>query len=61
MLVVWGDSDRATPYRNAPRVLQLYPRATLLTVNGGRHAPHLDDSELVDPAILDNLKSAECK
>jgi pimeloyl-ACP methyl ester carboxylesterase len=59
VLVVWGDSDRATPYRNAPRVLQLYPRATLLTVNGGRHAPHLDHSELVYPAILGNLKSAE--
>jgi len=61
VLVVWGDSDRVTPYRNAPQVLRLYPNAALLTVNGGRHAPHLDHTETVYPAILRNLKSAEAE
>jgi pimeloyl-ACP methyl ester carboxylesterase len=59
VLVIWGDTDRATPYRNASRVLRLYPRATLLTIDGGKHAPHLDHTELVYPAIVRNLKSPQ--
>jgi pimeloyl-ACP methyl ester carboxylesterase len=58
VLVVWGDKDTVTPYANASRVLQLYPRATLLTVEGGRHAPHLDHAELVHPAIVRHLRTA---
>jgi pimeloyl-ACP methyl ester carboxylesterase len=51
MLVVWGDADRTTPFENARRVCALFPRATLLTVHGARHAPHLENPEQVEPAI----------
>ena len=58
VLVVWGDRDRVTDYANATRVLQLYPRAELLTVKGAKHAPHLDHSEIVHPAVMKHLKAA---
>jgi pimeloyl-ACP methyl ester carboxylesterase len=51
MLVVWGDADPTTPYRNAKRVSELFPRATLLTVQGALHAPHLEYPEQVEPAV----------
>ena len=31
VLLVWGSADTVTPYRNAEKVMRLYPRATLLT------------------------------
>jgi pimeloyl-ACP methyl ester carboxylesterase len=58
VLVVWGDNDTVTPYAHADRVRKLFPRATHLTVEGGKHGPHLDHSELVLPAILDNLRAS---
>ena len=58
VLVVWGDRDRVTHYDNATHVLQLYPRAELLTVQGAKHAPHLDHSEIVHPAVMKHLKAA---
>jgi pimeloyl-ACP methyl ester carboxylesterase len=51
LLVVWGDADPVTPYANAKRVCALFPRATLLTVRGALHAPHLEYPEQVEPAI----------
>lgn len=59
VLVVWGTEDKVTPYANRERVLQLYPRAELLTVQGAKHAPHLDHAEVVHPAILRLLAAGE--
>jgi pimeloyl-ACP methyl ester carboxylesterase len=43
VLVLWGDRDSpTTPYANAKRVLEYYPRARLVTFAGARHAPHID-------------------
>jgi pimeloyl-ACP methyl ester carboxylesterase len=44
-----GNRDRAVPYAQAPRLLDLSPRATLLGVDGARHAPHLDHADVVRP------------
>lgn len=55
VLVVWGTDDRVTPYANSRRVLQLYPGSELLTVEGAKHAPHLDHPEVVYPAVLRHL------
>ncbi|HEX7322437.1 MAG TPA: alpha/beta hydrolase [Mycobacterium sp.] len=57
VLVVWGDDDHVTPYANAPRVVDFFRHATLLTVEGGRHAVHLDHADIVHPAIRDFLRS----
>lgn len=58
VLVVWGTDDSVTPYANHSRVLGLYPGATLLTVEGAKHAPHLDHPEIVYPEILQHLAAA---
>ncbi|OBK15138.1 alpha/beta fold hydrolase [Mycobacterium asiaticum] len=55
VLVVWGTRDSAAPYANSRHVSKLYPRSELLSVEGAKHAPHLDYSELVFPAILRHL------
>ena len=55
VLVVWGTDDAVTPYANSRRVLHLYPNSELLTVQGAKHAPHLDHPEVVYPAILRHL------
>lgn len=59
VLVVWGTDDSLTPYANNRRVSQLYPGSELLTVEGARHAPHLDHQEIVYPAILRHVTAAE--
>jgi len=59
VLLVWGDSDRVTPLTSASQVMELFPRASLVTVEGAKHAPHLDHAEIVQPAILRHLASAE--
>lgn len=56
VLVIWGDADHVTPYRNSGRVLDFFRHATLLTVGGGRHAVHLDHADTVHPAIRDFLR-----
>jgi pimeloyl-ACP methyl ester carboxylesterase len=56
VLLIWGDNDPATPYRNAKRVVELYPRAELRTICGARHAPHVDHAEEVHAAILEFLQ-----
>jgi pimeloyl-ACP methyl ester carboxylesterase len=59
VLLVWGTDDSVTPYANSRRVLRLYPRAELVSVDGAKHAPHLDHAEEVHPAILRHLLAAE--
>jgi len=54
--LVWGDADPATPYRNVPRVREIFPRAELVTVAGARHAPHVEHPVRVHPPILDFLR-----
>ncbi|HET9875783.1 MAG TPA: alpha/beta hydrolase [Mycobacterium sp.] len=56
VLVIWGDADHVTPYRNSARVLDFFRHATLLTVKDGRHAVHLDHADTVHPAIRDFLR-----
>ncbi|OBK19918.1 alpha/beta fold hydrolase [Mycobacterium asiaticum] len=55
VLVVWGTRDSAAPYANSGPVSRLFPRSELLTVEGAKHAPHLDHQDVVFPAILRHL------
>jgi pimeloyl-ACP methyl ester carboxylesterase len=57
VLAVWGDADPVTPFANAPRVCELFPRASLLTVPGALHAPHLEHADVVEPAVERFLRS----
>ncbi|OBK29977.1 hypothetical protein A5634_17030 [Mycobacterium asiaticum] len=58
VLVVWGTRDRVTPYENNRRVTQLFVRSELLSVDGAKHAPHVDHAEVVFPAISRHLAGA---
>jgi pimeloyl-ACP methyl ester carboxylesterase len=51
VMLLWGDRDPSTPYANARRVQDLYPRAQLVTIAGGYHAPHVEHAEQASAAI----------
>jgi pimeloyl-ACP methyl ester carboxylesterase len=57
-LVIWGDQDQTTPYRNADAVFKLLPRAKFLRIAGARHGVHLDHPDRVYPALLSLLGQA---
>jgi pimeloyl-ACP methyl ester carboxylesterase len=57
VLLVWGDDDPSTPYRNAARVCQVFPRAELITLRGARHAPHLEHRDEIEAALVRFLHS----
>ena len=59
VLIVWGDQDVTTPYANAARVQQLFPRASMLRVEGARHGVHLEYQDVVYPALCSCLQQAE--
>jgi pimeloyl-ACP methyl ester carboxylesterase len=56
VLLVWGDKDEATPYANAARVREIYPRAELITLPGAKHAPHVEHEALVNGHSVRFLK-----
>jgi len=58
VLLVWGEDDPATPYANAWRVQGLFPRAQLLTIPRGRHAPHVEHADEVNAAVARFLLAA---
>jgi non-heme chloroperoxidase len=58
VLVVHGDADRILPYEStAARLPALVPGLTLVTVEGGPHNIAWTHPEVVNPALLDFLKS----
>jgi pimeloyl-ACP methyl ester carboxylesterase len=56
VLLLWGDLDVGTPYANARRVQELYPRAELVTFTGAKHAPHVDHAERANQVVIDFLR-----
>jgi pimeloyl-ACP methyl ester carboxylesterase len=56
VLLLWGDDDPVTPYANAARVVELFPRARLVTFPGARHAPHLEHAEQAHAEIVAFLR-----
>ncbi|HEU4538690.1 MAG TPA: alpha/beta hydrolase, partial [Polyangiaceae bacterium] len=57
VLVLWGDADPVTPYANAARVVELFPRARLVTFPGAKHGPHLEHAEQAQGEIVTFLRS----
>jgi len=55
VMLLWGDDDPSTPYTNARRVLDIYPRAELVTFAGARHAPHVEFGDRAARAIREFL------
>jgi pimeloyl-ACP methyl ester carboxylesterase len=56
-LIVWGESDLTTPFRNAATVQGEFPRTRVLYVPGARHGVHLDHAHAVEPELLAFLRA----
>ncbi len=54
--VVWGCRDRTLSAASFPVMVSLLPNAIGFRVAGGGHLPHLTQSHLVTPAILEFIK-----
>lgn len=58
--LIWGAEDRVVPIAQAPRLLQaLRPGATLVTIEGAGHAPHLEAPEATHTALINALGPVE--
>ena len=58
--LLWGDQDTVVPYTEAPRLLQaLRPGATLVTIEGAGHAPHLETPDAFQSALIKALTATE--
>lgn len=56
VLVIWGRQDRTVPFSFSERMMKAMPRARLLAVDSGAHLPHMEQSGLVQPSIMEFLR-----
>ncbi|RKP50955.1 alpha/beta hydrolase [Trinickia fusca] len=50
--VIWGQTDSVTPLAEGERLAKLLPNATLKTLPGIGHIPHVEDNAAFDRALL---------
>jgi pimeloyl-ACP methyl ester carboxylesterase len=55
VLLVWGENDRAGPFRNSSVFLSLVPDTEFLPVPDCGHVPHFEQPALVNQRILEFL------
>lgn len=56
VLVAAGDADRVIPFSHAERIAAELPQATLVRFAGAGHLPMLEQSVLMDEALVDLLR-----
>jgi pimeloyl-ACP methyl ester carboxylesterase len=56
VLVVWGREDTGAPFTESAALLRAMPRATLVAIDSAGHLPHLDQPDVVVPAVLEFLR-----
>jgi len=56
VLVVWGKEDTGAPFAASAALLTALPRGMLVAVDSAGHLPHLDQPDLVVPAVVDFLR-----
>ncbi|HMU62996.1 MAG TPA: alpha/beta fold hydrolase, partial [Gemmatimonadales bacterium] len=56
VLIVWGREDTGAPFTESAALLRAMPRATLLAVDSAGHLPHLDQPDVVVPAVVAFLR-----
>jgi pimeloyl-ACP methyl ester carboxylesterase len=52
VLVVWGREDQGAPFAESAALLDGMPQATLVPVDSAGHLPHLDQPDVVVPAVV---------
>lgn len=56
VLIVWGRQDEGAPFGESAALLAAMPRGTLLAVDSAGHLPHLDQPDVVIPAVVNFLE-----
>jgi len=51
-LIMWGECDVTTPYKDGELMHSLIPNSQLLTISGARHSPQFTHTDEVCKAIL---------
>jgi pimeloyl-ACP methyl ester carboxylesterase len=51
VLIVWGRQDEGAPFEESTALLARMPRATLVPVDSAGHLPHLEQPDVVAPAV----------
>jgi pimeloyl-ACP methyl ester carboxylesterase len=46
-LILWGEQDEISPLRVGERLQKVIPGAELTTISNTRHAPHIEEPEIV--------------
>lgn len=57
VLLVWGRQDEGAPISESAGLLAAMPRATLVAVDSAGHLPHLDQPDVVVPAVVGFLRA----
>lgn len=58
VLIVWGRQDSGAPIAESAALLVALPRATFIAVDSAGHLPHLEQPDIVVPAIVRFLGDA---
>jgi pimeloyl-ACP methyl ester carboxylesterase len=56
VLIVWGRQDTGAPFTESAALLRAMPRAALVAVDSAGHLPHLDQPDVVVPAVVEFLR-----
>lgn len=56
VLIVWGRQDRVAQFKDSGALLAVMPRATFLPVDSAGHLPHLEQPNVVVPAVAQFLR-----
>jgi len=57
VLIVWGRHDQVAPFSESAALLAAMPRATFFPVDSAAHLPHLEQPDVVVPAVVRFLRS----
>jgi len=57
VLVVWGRQDTGAPIADSAPVLAAMPRAGFVSVDSAGHLPHLEQPDVVVPAVVEFLRA----
>ncbi len=55
--LIWGRHDTTVPYEYSADLMQMVPRAEFHTIEGAGHIPHYEKPEVVNPLLLEFLRS----
>lgn len=57
VLIVWGKQDSGAPFSESTALLAAMPRATLVPVDSAGHLPHIEQPQIVIPAVVRFLRT----